>query len=157
MSMVSIATNAATLRVSQNGPPTADIWILIDGCEFPMLGWNDFAFIILGWWSDALLRLLSKASEKELIYFMDGPYAVEIACIPYEKFMFKALKGPERKTIHAMSEEGIEPFVNGFIFQAQEMITAYAQCGVPSNDVDALKLSLNALKKEMFLVRNRRP
>jgi hypothetical protein len=45
---------------------------------FPEDVWDDFVVIILDWWIQAALRLVTQSSDEEKLLFMDGPFAMFI-------------------------------------------------------------------------------
>jgi len=71
-----IVVQPETLLPGSAGPATANIWLESGSIGVPAVGWNDFAIVVLGWWSDALLRLIRGVSSREEVRFMDGPYSV---------------------------------------------------------------------------------
>lgn len=157
MSKVSFAIDVDSLKVSQNGAITANIWLRIGAHEFPMRNWNDFAVVITEWWASALLRLLKKNSCQELIDFMDGSYAVEVIANSSENLVFRALQGINRDIEVAVSQEiAAMPFVHNFICQAQGLLDACRSRSYLTNDVEILQISLHALCTESIRTFNSR-
>jgi hypothetical protein len=73
----------STVRLGTRGPSTGDLWITLGGAAFPGPRWNDFVVVILGAWCAAVLRIVRSGSTMEEVYFMEGPYSVELS--PAEK------------------------------------------------------------------------
>ena len=48
-----------------------------DTC-FPCLGWTDFSSVVLQWWANELIKMRCLANYHAKLYFMDGPYRLEI-------------------------------------------------------------------------------
>jgi hypothetical protein len=67
---LAVETNSLTTRPGR--PATGNIWLVINGRDFPAPQWNDFIVVILGWWAESLLRLLRNSSTKETVHFK-GP------------------------------------------------------------------------------------
>lgn len=154
MNSVLLVAEAGSLRVGANDSATANIWLMLNGHEFPTRGWNDFAIVIMGWWADALLRLLRNTSRQELIQFMEGPYAVEITLNHPGKLMFRALQGPTRSTVTATSESAVLPFIQDFILRTQELLDACNRHDWWSKDAEILKSALHALRSEAIRIHN---
>ncbi|MEZ0469593.1 hypothetical protein [Luteimonas salinilitoris] len=153
--MTKIIADAGSLCARKNEPATADIWLEINGTEFPARNWNDFAVVIMGWWSDALLRILRKISDRELIDFMDGPYAVEVTCVPGGRLMLRALQGVDRKLEVEAGEVFTLSFVHEFVFQAHRLLDACKHKNWWSKDAEMLAASLQPLNLELLRIRNR--
>lgn len=150
MNKVLFSIDIGSLQVSSSGAITANIWLEIGGHEFPMRNWNDFAVVIMGWWANALLRLLKKSSNQELIDFMEGPYVVEIRSASLEKFAFRGLQGINRNLEVAVSEAAVMPFINEFICHAQKLLGVCRDRNLRTDDVETLEVSLSALNREYF-------
>lgn len=148
MTRASVVAEADSVRVRLGGPATANIWVLIDGCEFPAHGWNDFVVVVLGWWVAALLLLLRNVSTQETVNFMDGPYAVEVSKTPTGMLQFRALEGADRSNEVAIGEAHAVPFVLGLISQSREILAECKRQGWWSEDAEALESSLNLLEQE---------
>ena len=65
-------------RSGSFGTITGGICLRLSDRAFPASDWDDFVVPILTAWADAATRLLSGASTREQVHFMDGPFAVEI-------------------------------------------------------------------------------
>lgn len=77
MSTVQVIVDLSNFRL-EKGVVTGQIWLTVDGQAFPEPGWNDFAVVVLGWWTEAIADLLDGAPYRELL-FMDGPYLAAIS------------------------------------------------------------------------------
>src|SRR4051812_22305838 len=91
-----LVVDSSSLEARVGAAATANLWLVVDGREFPSRGWNDFAVVVLAWWATALLRLFRGASTKERVDFMDGPYAVEVTGPSSGALRLRALEGVER-------------------------------------------------------------
>jgi len=76
MTISSIIVDASSVQARAGGPVTGNLWLVIDGHEFPSHGWNDFVVVVMGWFAAALVPLFRGASTRESVSFMDGPYSV---------------------------------------------------------------------------------
>jgi hypothetical protein len=66
------------LSRSRSGNVLGGIWLSVDGSAFPTALWSDFIVVVLGWWCQALLELLSGDQGPIEVNFMDGPYRVDL-------------------------------------------------------------------------------
>ena len=65
-----------SFRKHPNGTVTGIVFWRVSDNAFPDDAWNDFVIIILGWWTNAIIRLLSGTTTVETMDLMDGPYSV---------------------------------------------------------------------------------
>ncbi len=148
MTRTLLVTETESLRVRPGGPATANIWLDINGCQFPMHRWNDFAVVVMGWWAVALLRLFRGVSSVERVDFMDGPYTVEVSKTSSGTLHFRALKGSDRTDEVAIAEGPAMPFVLGLISQSREILDACKRHAWWSKDADVLESSVEVLNQE---------
>jgi hypothetical protein len=143
-----MVTEPGSVRVRLGGPATANVWLSLNGCEFPMRGWNDFAIVVLGWWAIALLRLVRNASTRETVHFMEGPYSVEVTSVHAGMLQLRALEGSGRNREAGTGEVQAIPFVLELISQSREVLEACRRQGWWSKDADTLESALEALEQE---------
>ncbi len=149
MTNITLTANAESVVVRQGGPATADIWLTINDHDFPILHWNDFIVVVLGWWAAALLRLMCNVSARETVNFMDGPYAVEISKISDGLLQFRALEGVGRSREIAIGDCSPLPFANELVSQARQVLNKCKRLGWWSVDADTLTAVLLALEAEI--------
>ncbi len=142
-----LVIDSRTLRTRPAGPATANIWLEINGLQYPMLEWNDFVVIVMGWWVLALLRLVRGASALEIVHFMDGPYSVEVDILQTGMMQFRVLKrdlagGDELAT----GEAPAKLFVPELISQSREVLCACKRQNWWSTDAEVLESSVEALE-----------
>ena len=140
-----LVTDLGRLHVRPQGPVTAGIWLVTGDTEFPMVGWSDFAVVILGWWMAALLRLLRNESRTERVHFMDGPYAVEISRTALGTLHFRMLAGRSGGHQVATGEAEIRKFICELTAQSQKLLDECKVHGWWSADADELTLHLKNL------------
>jgi hypothetical protein len=153
----SIIVDTTSLEARTGASATANLWLEIDGREFPCRGWNDFVVVVLAWWARALLRLFRGTSEKERVNFMDGPYAVEVSGPSSDTFWFRAIEGVERNHETASGGAPAVEFAVSLIVQGREVLEACKQRGWWSSDAVALASSLNLLEQECGRADQRNP
>jgi len=148
MTQSSIVVEVNSVRARPGGPATANIWLIVDGYEFPTPRWNDFVVVVLGWWVATLLVLLRNTSTRETVNFMDGPYAVEVSKTLSGMLKFRALEGSGRTREVATGEEPAMPFILGLLSQSHEILEECKRQGWWSKDAETLESSLEALEQE---------
>ncbi len=69
-----------SIRFRASAPAVGDIRLEFDGKSFPSRSWNDFVIVILGAMCRAITEVLEGGEGRvELVYFMEGPYTVEVS------------------------------------------------------------------------------
>lgn len=139
------------LDVRTPGPVIAGIWLATDDSEFPMAGWSDFAVVVLGWWSEAILRLLRNEGETVRVHFMEGPHAVEVSKAPHGKLHLRMFSGPSGGHEVAVGEADFTQFVSELFTQAQRLLDECKLRDWWSSDEEALASHLQELDRELRL------
>lgn len=81
-----------TLRPTASGPAVGMIYIAVGDETFPSEDWDDFASVILPWWSEALVALLRPEAKSARWTFMDGPYEVRLVRLPDNRLPTELVK-----------------------------------------------------------------
>lgn len=144
-----LVTELGKLNVRPQGPATAGIWLTLNGYHFPMIGWNDFVVVVLGWWVAAVLRLLQNDSASERIHFMDGPYAVEISKMPSDRFQLRMFAGPNGGREVAVGEAEVRQFIGELSSQSRKLLDECRSRGWWSRDAEDLKSHLQNMDREL--------
>ena len=55
------------------------LWIKAQDCCFPFKDWNDCAYPVLLMWAENMIRYIDRDNGTFDLYFMDGPYALNVA------------------------------------------------------------------------------
>jgi hypothetical protein len=154
MTEARLIVDAETLRSGSAGPSTGLIWVALDDVPFPMHGWNDFVVVILSAWTDALLRLTRAPSSRELVHFMDGPYAVELQLTSADMLRMSALKNQVQvASIDANALVLIESVLDG----SEQVLAACRAQNRWSRDEEALSEDLPMLRREAMRLRRAQP
>ena len=149
MKSVFLITEPDTLRVRPSGPATGNIWLEMNGQQFPMLHWNDFVVVILGQWALALSRMVCGLSVRETVHFMDGPYAVELGISQTGMLQLRALKRGLSGTDEVTTgEEPARLFIPELISQSRDVLNACKSQNWWSKDVEVLESSVKDLTLE---------
>ncbi len=144
-----LVTELGKLSLRPQGPATAGIWLTSNGSHFPMIGWNDFVVVVLGWWVAAVLRLLHNDSASERIHFMDGPYAVEISRMPPGRFQLRMFAGPNGGHEVAVGEAEVRQLVTELSVQSRKLLDQCTLRGWWSPDAEELKSQLQNMDREL--------
>lgn len=143
-----IVTTPESVAVREGGPATGSIWLLLEGQDFPLSGWNDFVVVILAAWATALLQLLRGERERVMIHFMDGPYAVEVERTTPTSLHVRALEGPGRSTERICGHADLLPFTDDLVRQARSILGECRKREWWSSDAATLDAALAALEEE---------
>ncbi|MBV9266672.1 MAG: hypothetical protein JO061_10940 [Acidobacteriaceae bacterium] len=144
-----LVTELGKLNLRPQGPATAGIWLTSNGSHFPMIGWNDFVVVVLGWSVAAVLRLLQNDSASERIHFMDGPYAVEISRVPSGRFQLRMFAGPNGGREVAKGEAQVRQFIDELSTQSRRLLDECRLRGWWSPDAEELESHLQKLNREL--------
>lgn len=62
---------------------------------FPSMYWNDFIDVLLGWWSDALLKMYEGSESRDCL-FMDGSYHFKLRKQPDDRLLELSMYSDQR-------------------------------------------------------------
>jgi hypothetical protein len=80
MDDLNIIFNNRSFRQLDNGNTVScDIYWQFKNIYFPEENWNDLISVILSWWTNSLISLLSRSSKLERFCYMDGPCWLDIS------------------------------------------------------------------------------
>lgn len=147
MTQILLVSEVSSLRVRAGGPATANMWLLMDGREFPAPHWNDFVVVVLGWWAEAILSLVRSTSSHETVPFMDGPYSVEVSKTSTGLLRFRALEGVGRTNEIAVSDGQVIPFVLELISQSRNILAECKRQAWWTTDAEKLESSVAVLEQ----------
>ena len=151
-----LKVDVSTVTAPRDRSATGNLWLDVGGCKFPAEGWNDLVVVVLGWWVNAVLRLLSNDSSCEVVNFMDGPYTVRVSMTSAEMLEFRALAGIGRDIEKAKGEALPNAFAESLISQSHEVISACRRQGWWSRDAEDLASSLGLLQVELHRFSSRK-
>lgn len=66
------------LNCSKSGTVWGRIYFDVGDSSFPDKGWSDMAVAVASAWLSGLIEVASIDSQKDRVYFMDGPASVEV-------------------------------------------------------------------------------
>lgn len=152
MNKVCLLTKIDTLVTPKGREATSNIRLEINGISFPQPRWNDFVLVVLTWWNQALLRLMSGVSNREQVDFMEGPYAVEVAISPSGILNFRADEGSARANEIVTGEELAMTFAHELITRSSEILDECKHRGWRSKGAETLESSSKALMKAAKII-----
>jgi hypothetical protein len=144
-----VHVDTATLDLSRQGlPGTGNIHLSFGNLDFPETEWSDFVIVILGWWLEAVTRLLDDGTGV-LLRFMDGPLGVMLE--PTSQVDRWRATARRNDVPYPDLPEGMEISRLELIASLREAArTVLDECnrrGVESPDIQELATGLGALAK----------
>lgn len=109
--------------------------------------WNDFVIVILNAWSQALLRIVRAESAAERVYFMEGPYHVELTPSGNGQVRLKAIARPSTERTHEDISE------SELLANLLEVVATMLEAAHKSGDTSPDVLQLEALLQELHSAR----
>jgi len=142
-----LVLDARTLKLGVAGPATASFFLQVGSANLPMVGWNDFVVVVLGWWTEALLRLLNGQSSREEVRFMDGPYSVLLQSHSDEVLRLRFLSRANGPKETDFGEVAITPLVESIVKGAEEILAGVRALGAWSSDEETLETAVASLRR----------
>lgn len=71
---VRIDSDKMNKYIREGGELLFEIAWIDNGLYYPMNPWLDFGVLILGWWTNAIVSMISGGEDNIKLSFMDGPY-----------------------------------------------------------------------------------
>jgi len=114
---------------------------------FPEEGWSDLVVAFARAWIEALIRIAS-TSDREHVWFMDGPYAVDLSVSDVgtveARFVHSRLKGD---SLLQSTTVAMEDLLSNAITVAERVLVACKQKGWNNSDIEALVISSKQAKE----------
>lgn len=140
-----IHVSPETFQRSGYGSVTGQIFITDQGFAFPESHWNDFAVVIMGWWTEEMLKIWTGTSHQIQCRFMDGPFGFEISLDCPEVWNVRFLEsGKQGKCLNERSYPA-KSIVNAFITASDLIIKTCQEKNWTSRDLDILVANHKAL------------
>jgi hypothetical protein len=143
--MFAIEMNSGTMERAASGSITGAIWIQLGDIAFPEQAWNDFAVVILGWWTNEAAALIAGTKTRGEFSFMDGPFSVSIAA-DREDWKLECTRRRRSGTTAEHTGHSTATAVRDALLHASEAVLAVCdKNGWQSSDIDELRRSRGAL------------
>jgi hypothetical protein len=145
--------DAKSFSRSKMGTVFASIWFEVDNESFPSKAWSDLAPAFIRAWLLALFKLVSGKSQNEKVYFMDGPYAVEIASggLDLLEMRFIDRKRDNEVILFSTKSETRSCLANA-ISVAEQVAKVYRKNNWQDDDETRIHTHIAIIRK--FLIRN---
>jgi hypothetical protein len=133
--------NDVSLTRSESGTVWGQIYFETANGFFPDEGWTDMALAFSTAWLGALIQIVLKSNAQETVWFMDGPFAVNLASAGSR---LAELSFVHRETTKHSEKARIKDLLQNGVAVAEELLAACRQKGWPDTDRDleALKITL---------------
>lgn len=138
-----VIVEPTTFEYGSGNSLTGQIWVEVNGQEFPEVRWSDFPLVLLGRWCQAVAEALRALDEERDLRFMDGPFCIGLSA---------QSNGTIRVTLYARGERvGADTCqaeeVRAQVLNAASALLRYCeQNGVDGTDVRSLQLGAADLK-----------
>jgi hypothetical protein len=146
---MSIAVNidSANLHRSQSGAVWGPIWLEANGIAFPVKGWSDIVAPLLHALLDGLNELQKNPAESQQVWFMDGPYFVELSCDAGILNVRMFRDDSSGLLLHGSAEASFGTFISNVAAAANELLATFEHRGWIDRDYRALRTKLAESKK----------
>jgi hypothetical protein len=119
---------------------------------FPAKGWTDFVQHFARGWLEALLEIASGSTERAQVWFMDGPYTVDISVTQPRIAEILFLRGTRDGNVVVRSAEAeLRELLQNAIAVAEEVLSECRKREWTTNDTepltDATRLGLETLAR----------
>jgi hypothetical protein len=126
-----------------------NLFLQVNGLNFPDARWTDSVVVVLYWWCQAVLRLLQGEKGPIEVRYMEGPFLVEIrADGPAVWHLALVDAGLARRIRHRADIEA-SFLVHSILDTCDRALAACRRQGWSSTDVDRLATAAASLRKEM--------
>lgn len=110
---------------------------------FPSSDWNDFILVVFTWWSESLIKLLSRETLCEYLEFMDGDFRVKIEYNKPKQFKLLFIKGDELKGVQEVNSK---KFIENFTEKMGELLFTIKGLNFCSSDLENLEKNYKRLQ-----------
>lgn len=115
-----INVNTEKYNKTMSGNLLTSIYVKANDFYFPDKDWTDFTSVILDWWVNQSINLLSQKKRKVEFDFMDGSYKIIVTRKNSKKLMLKFVRGYDENGEQILFKSGVDK--NLFI---SELVKAY--------------------------------
>jgi hypothetical protein len=125
------------------------MWLSLNGRDFPAERWNDFAVVIVAAFANALAQLASGSITHRTVFFMDGPFQVDLTLVDENMVRMLAIErtATEGRTIeHAAGEAPLEEVEQQLLSLGEQLSHVARFAGDTPRDVQNLQRALVDLR-----------
>lgn len=144
-----LVIDLSSLKVRSPGPAIAGVWLTFGEAALPSQGWTDFVVVILGWWADALLKILKDKTLHAIVHFMDGPFMVEVSMAESGRLSFKMLDDSAGSRVVAAGGAPLKQFLAEVAEQSRLVLKECESRKWWSTDADFLAERVEYMYREL--------
>lgn len=137
---MTIIIDTGSLARSPSGAITGTIYLQSGDLAFPEVTWNDFPAVLLGWWLDALGRLIA-GERSQSLRFMDGPYRVDLSLSEQQVVTVRFILEAEEQVLGETHVDAAS-LLGSASRAARDLITACEAQGWSSHELQHLEEAL---------------
>ena len=98
---ISLVVTPSSFERLKTGNVFGEIYLDYGSGQFPARGWTDFVLRVSTWWLDAIYSLHTKAGDRGQVYFMDGPFRIDLSIDPGDVITLRLVEDRRtRENIH---------------------------------------------------------
>ena len=138
-----VYVNQEDLVFTPSGNVIGSIYLDVNGVMFPEKKWNDFPFILFGWWWDGLMKLNTTSSAKFI--FMDGDFEfiLEKKSQCSRQIVYITLLDSGKVVDLKTPEISLKSFKGSFHDTAKQMVAAAHSKKWENSDIKGLNIRVN--------------
>jgi hypothetical protein len=147
VSEFSLITFPETFVKSSRDLVTGEISVRLGDTSFPDAHWNDFVVVIMSWWLEEILKIVTGTGTRSYCRFMDGPYWFAIDVRPHDRMVVRCM---EKRKVETCTSEGVcvrESVLSAMLSAADVVIRKCQEESWFSSDLESLVSSSEALHK----------
>ena len=143
MSEARLVLDLASVSCSGRRPAIGVLYLEMSGVLFPSLRWTEFVVVFLEAWLTAVTRLVRRKSGSERVYFMEGPFCVDLRPVGADRIEVVAIERPESRV--AMVSVATDALVKDAVGVAEAVLPVLRDLGCWSRDCEHLVGALRLL------------
>ncbi len=150
--------NTESLARSKKGTTFGLVYFETESGLFPGKGWTDLAPAFARAWLEAMIRIASGSTKTETVWFMDGPYTVEVSATNPGIVEMKFIHSPQKGDIvlHSAKAE-IANLLQNAVLVGEQVLADYQQRRWRDNDTEPLEIATKQGAKLLAKLKTRPP
>ncbi len=142
-----LIVDSKSIRRANNGNITGKICLEHEGIFFPDRDWNDFVNIILNWWLEGLLNLLSDETNGAEFSFMDGSFDFFIKKDFDDKSWLIEFRDGKAMINSNNQKLDLISFVQSSLKESNELLRFYKKNNIRNAEINKLQMNYTNLQK----------
>jgi hypothetical protein len=143
---VRLLVDCASLERSNSGAIWGRICLEVADRFFPDAGWTDIAVVICVAWLEGLRRIASGEIITGRVYFMDGPFRVDLKRASREAIELSLVNFRKDEVVEHRSEETIRLLLRNAVACGQSVLNSSNEhdWGKKDHDIQSLRSAVSA-------------